>query len=301
MARSGSELEAANVFPEEWLAQGVARPALRAISLKHSIAALAVGVAVLLGPGVGRGEANLVVRASFPGIGDRFFEPDATIATSPATVLIARNQSVAILNKTGQFLASKPFTEFFASDRDPRRREGVGDPDTLFDPDSGRFFLVLSDRIKDRACVPGTCVALILLAVSKSASPMTLEPTDWYFYAFDRTLEMTSMGSRVTANWGDFDKLAVVANLLVISMSMYSLRDNSTQGAMIRILQKSLLVNGGPVTGWADFVGFGQSFPRAVVTFGNPGVVFLAVGARCHLQIFGISNPLSSATVSEGT
>ena len=128
-------------------------------------------------------------------------------------------------------------------------------------------------------CSPGTCLSHYLLAVSKSSSPQTLEPDDWYFYALDRTLDQYT----ATTNWGDFDHLSMNDDVVVITSSMYSFEDGSPQGPKIRILDKSKLIHGEPVTTWTDFVGlrdpasgdliFNRVFPA--IQFGDPETFFL--------------------------
>jgi hypothetical protein len=129
---------------------------------------------------------------------------------------------------------------------------------------------------------------------------MTLDPSDWYLYALARTLDRTLEGTKVTTNWGDFDHLAVVDNVLVISMDMVSFKDGSQQGGKVRLLDKSELINGRPVTTWIDFVGL-RNATLSTITFGSPGVVFLVWQSPCEVQVLGISNPLSSPTLASHT
>ena len=193
----------------------------------------------------------LILRASFNGIDGipEFPSPDATIAAGPTSIVIARNHWIKIRGKSGTLIDSKN-TYGFVQSVIPAG-EGVTDPIVVFDPRSNRFFFVQSGVGGNPDCTPGTRLSHYLLAVSKSSSPQTLEPDDWYFYALDRTLDQYT----ATTNWGDYDHLSMNDDVVVITSSMFSFEDNSSQGPKIRIIEKSRLINGEPITTWTDFVG----------------------------------------------
>lgn len=240
------------------------------------------------------------LQSDFNGIDPRFPSPDLTIAAGPSLLVLADNSGVAIVNKAGVGLDSKPMSEFFASVR-ARGANRLTDPWVVYDAQSGRFFLANSDRVDNAGCTVGTCIAHLLLAVSKSANPRSLTPADWYLYALDRTLDRTLDGTTLTTNWGDFDHIAVVGDVVAISMNMYTFA-GSNQGVKVRLLDKSALVNGAPVTSWTDFVALPGGF-RVATMFGNPGVIFLLRSPSCSAEILSIpltpvSRVVTSRTVS---
>ncbi len=151
-------------------------------------------------------------------------------------------------------------------------------------------------------CTPGTCVANTLLAVSKTATPSTLDASDWYFYALDQTIERTTQGTNVVAKWGDFHFMSVVGNTLAMSMSMVDFVFSGPEVATmtIRLLDKSLLINGSPITNWTDFVDL-NDVTLPVIAFGDPGGIFLIAGHACSYQISKITNPLSSPVMTTRT
>ena len=187
------------------------------------------------------------------------------------------------------------------------------DPRVIFDPGSNRFFLVAAGNILNNPnCTPGTCVSHFLLAVSKTSNPTTLGSGDWYFYAFDATLD----GATPTTNWVDFPGLGVDENAVVLTGGMWSFSGSppfgsSPQYAKIRILDKSKLIRGEPLT-WTDF--FGMTNPltgshawnlQPALHFGSPGTFFLleplaftSYPASCSFVVWGIENLLLSPTLS---
>lgn len=235
-------------------------------------------------------------RVVFEGVDDDRSGPDATIAAGPSSLVIARNTRIVIRNKVGAIIAASSMADFFASVRPPGANR-LTDPQVIFDPQSGRFFFVSADAVYDPACVPGSCVAVILLAVSKSSDPRTLGSGDWFFYALDRTLHKLPEGDVVHADRGDYDHLAVVGRVLVISMVVTDWAE-TTGHWMVRLLDKMPLINGAVPTTWVDLVDLPQpSLPA--ITHGDPGVVFLVHAAPCGVTLFGITNPLSSPSVTD--
>ena len=203
----------------------------------------------------GSSSGGLVLRTSFAGLDDPYApaSPDVSIAAGPSTIILVRNNIVAVRDKTGATVDTAGLNSFFHSVL--HSGEGVTDPFVLFDKVSARFFLVTSGTVfSDPNCAPGSCIADYLLAVSKSAAPQTLTSTDWWFYAFDRTLDQTTP----TTNWGDFDHLATTNDALVIVCNMYSFRPSGTpgfasaQGVKIRILDKAKLIRGERPASWID-------------------------------------------------
>jgi len=234
------------------------------------------------------------------------FPPDPVVAAGPTSLVLVTNGSATIRTKTGALVASTTLVSFFGSVR--ASGESAFDPKVVYDVGSSRFFLLAVGRITDPSCTPGTCVSHFFLAVSKSSSPASTGSTDWFFYAFDATLD----GGTATANWADYPGLGVDSTAVVLTANMFTFSTPSTfQRAKIRILDKSLLLTGAAVT-WTDF--FGMMDPstgflsftlRPALTFGIPGIFFLvsasSTSGSCDLVVWGIMSPLSSPTLAART
>jgi hypothetical protein len=228
--------------------------------------------------------------------------PDPVIAAGPASLVLVTNGSVTIRDKTGTLVVSTSLGAFFGAVR--VTGENTFDPRVVFDTESNRFFLAAVGRIANTTCTAGLCVSHFFLAISKTSSPATTGSSDWFFYAFDATLD----GSTPTTNWADFPSLGVDSSVVVLTANMFSFSTDTFQRAKIRILDKSVLMAGGAVT-WTDF--FGMTDPstgflsfslQPALTFGSPGTFFLVSASRtlgsCDLVVWGIQNPLSSPALS---
>jgi hypothetical protein len=121
-----------------------------------------------------------------------------------------------------------------------------------------------------------------------------LTPADWHLYRFDRTRE----GGTLTANFGDFDAIAVGDDAVVITWNAYTLASDSGVGARIRVLDKAKLVAGEPVTSWTDFAPtengrpiFGRLLPATA--FGAADGVYLvslSTTSTCGFVVWRIAN-----------
>lgn len=240
----------------------------------------------------------LNLRTQFNGIREvpeRLLGPDVPIAVGRATLLLATNEMVAIVDKAGNLVAQKSMESFLAPIRVPGANR-LTDPRPLYDSSSERFFLANSDGIYDPACSPGICVAQILLAVSRTSTPMTLEPEDWHFYALDRTVQKTTKGIEFTRNYGDFDVLAVVDNILAVSWDVDSYEAWLGPGGQVRFLDKEPLIEGTSIGEWIDVVGLPG---HVALVFDDPGRIFLVGNTPSEYKIWAIDNPLTSPTTTK--
>ncbi len=160
---------------------------------------------------------------------------------------------VVIRDKNGALVASEDLRVFFASVR-AAGEDTVFSPRVVFDPDSERFFLIVAAH-NHPACVP-TCVSHYLLAVSKTASPATLDAAAWHFDTLDASSDNTGTGPLATSNFADLPDIGVDEHVLVIT----SVQRNTTTGefvtAKIRRVLKMFAVDGINYTpsDWLDFV-----------------------------------------------
>ena len=260
-------------------------------------------------------DGSLPLLASFVGI-ERLplpccrLGPFSAIAAGPTSLVLVTQETLTIRDKSGSVIDTKRIREFLDPVISPGGHAG-GDPTVVFDPDSGRFFYVAEGRGGESDCEPGACISHIVLAVSRTSSPATLGPDDWHFYALDRTLERTLEGTNRTTNWGDFDRIGVTKDVVVISWLSYSFivpasPSDFQKGARVRIIDKSQLLDGDPVTTWTDFVlkdprSGGAIFSPVIPAFhfGASAPFFLvSLAWPCGFVVWGIENPLSSPTLS---
>ena len=231
---------------------------------------------------------------------------DASIAVGPRSVIVSTNVGFGIYAKTGEPIAIYRLREFFRGLLDPGR--GAIDPRAMFDAPSQRFFLLAHGAPAIRDCVPGTCKNEYLFAVSKSASPGSLDPSDWHRYVFDGTLE----GDGPTNWWGDFGTVGTNSTLLVLPV--IGTRDHGSpkqgpQYAKLYVFDKRALLRGDKVGApLAIFSGESEAQRMtkvlAAVTFGDPDTVFAveaARGGRCSVTVVGISGPPDAPTLLRRT
>lgn len=249
------------------------------------------------------------VRAAFegaPSASTAAYHPDHALAVGPRSVLLVSNNVVTLLRRDGSRIATSPVPAFFS--QRPAGADVGGDPWMTFDAGSGRFFYVSDAEVGNghvTKCAPGACRAYHLIAVSRGSDPQTLGSDDWYFYALDRTLLRLPSGSVQTANWGDFDNVAVDPDSVVITWPAYAFGIGSgdpaqTQGAKVRILDKAKLIRGDPVTHWTDLEftdAQGATFEKVEVAEGSGGSVpFFFLGLRgCDVVIWALEAPRASS------
>ena len=253
---------------------------------------------------------TFTLRASFNGIDGATSganAADPTIAAGPTKLVIATNDSIRILAKTGGVVDSRRPRDFW--DQKPSgdflNIAWGTDPRAVFDPHSNRFFITANGAVFDNpACTPGTCIARLFLAVSKTSDPVTLTSADWYFYIFDGTIE----GGNPTTCWVDFPRLGLGNDVVVVVVRLVPFTPPaSCDHEIIRIFDKSKLIRGEPVT-WTEFIGMtdpvsgreASNFLPAI-HFGNPDSFFLlslAGRAPCRLLVWGIEQRLSAPTLS---
>ena len=115
---------------------------------------------------------------------------------------------------------------------------------------------------------------------------MSLDPSDWFLYAFDRYIDRTATGVVPTINWGDYDKLGVDDQSLIITSLQYRETDGASMGAKVRILDKAQLIAGEAPATWLDVWSAGLNWMSAngLVRFRSCSTAQLAktrFGASC--------------------
>src|SRR6185436_12108720 len=119
------------------------------------------------------------ISASWPGMSSDFFyePPDPHGCAGPDGILQVVNVRIAYYDKSGNPIwGPVPLDAMFSS---------VGsqffafDPKALYDPQSGRFFVVLLEEDDNSQ------QSFYNIAVSKTSDPRSNTATDWFFYRID--------------------------------------------------------------------------------------------------------------------
>lgn len=235
--------------------------------------------------------------------------PDPTIAAAIDRILLGTNTTLQLRTKTGGIIDRRDLTQFFAPVAVPGTE--VFDPWVHFDPGSRRFFIVAANKVFSTNCAPTACVSKMLIAVSRDARPVGLAASQWHFYALDQTLHRRPDGTVRTATWADFDHLAVVGNVVVVTSRVYRFDAVETQrGAKIRLIDRDLLVHGEgrEITRWFDLFGMTDPFHggrilnamQPAITFGDTdGTVFLVGTSPCFFTIWGVANALTAPVLTQ--
>jgi hypothetical protein len=230
--------------------------------------------------------------------------PDPALAVGTDRIVLISNSEVVITTKTGADVDRVSLQSFFA----PLLASGErsqGDVAALFDESTGRFFLAEAANRHPQACMPGTCVGHNFVAVSRSSTPSSLGPGDWYLFAFDRFLERSSTVPVATTIWADYDDLAVNGEALYITSRRYGELDDSPQGAIIRMLDKTKLIAGTAPSSWTDFtflpgVGIGPGMMPARNFGATPVQYFVsrALSGYCGWTVWGLSGGLNAPVLA---
>jgi cysteine-rich repeat protein len=242
----------------------------------------------------------------FPGIPYSFsLPPDPNLAAGPQILVTVVNGGIARFAKDGTPLGQRTLNAFFNGSRG----NGAFDPRVLYDPHSGRFFVVATDGKSS----PNSWVRV---AASKSDDPSNLEvgtgPTeDWWGFDIDADLDG---GVQANQNWADFPGIGVDAYNLYIATNMFS-NAGTSQYVKVWILPKSELLAGGPL------FPFELGAPPDVLTNPGGGTAFTLMpalnfdsggahmvsrgrffgGGDGHLTLWSVNDPDGTPTLSGRT
>lgn len=172
--------------------------------------------------------------------------PDSLVAAGRSRVLIGRNDLIALYDKTGLLLAQVDPEDFYTPPG------GWGDPWAIYDPESDRFFHVLTSNPTE-PCEVGKCVGYIHLSVSRSGSPSSFGAADWHRYQLD----LMVIQDQPTDLAADFSRITVTKTAVLVAVQQFAVGGGNYSGTKIRVLPKDKLIAGEPVTsaGWVDVLG----------------------------------------------
>ena len=235
------------------------------------------------------------IRTSWEGIPSDFTldPPDPSGAAGPNGILATVNERIAYFDKSGNAIWGPiSHAAFFGQASGVVVANLLGDPHTLYDPGSGRFFThVLEIDFNGNQ-------SHLALAVSKNSNPTTSTSADWFFYRID-DLEP----GNPTA-WTDYPADGFDSQAYYITFNMFTLPINSSTftNAEILALDKNALINGTTNYTFTFVDGFTLQ-PCSVLSSNTPGnVAFfgetLFFVDQTHVRITALSSPLSAPTVT---
>jgi uncharacterized protein (TIGR03437 family) len=145
------------------------------------------------------------------------YPADAAIAAGPNHILVASNDSVAVLNKDGVRTLRMSLEGFLRRTdlRDPF------DPRVLFDAQANRFFLIALNGSSSRT-------NSVVVAVSTGPDPTGT----WWVYSFAAT------GFNIPGQWIDYPSAALALDWLVISGNNFP-DDGPSQSSTLMIIDRS--------------------------------------------------------------
>lgn len=191
------------------------------------------------------GQANLLPRATldsgFGGITQTgAIPPDPYIGVGPSHVVTVVNTVYRVYDRNGAALTPTiPLTGAVGGlFNGTGATSSVTDPKCLYDQHSGRFVIMILEIVN------GSQRAYVLLAVSKTANPVT---GGWWTYRSEITTSIS--GSN---HWGDYPGLGVDADAIYVTANMFSFTTGLFGGSKLRYFAKAPLLIGSPATFFDD-------------------------------------------------
>ncbi len=260
-------------------------------------------------PSVDPAGSSVVILDCFPGPSAR--QPDgarvtvpqgadtaasANLAVSGTRLVIANDSFLAVYTRTGVLLDTTYWDQIFASLTGADWGYTAGW--VTFDPASQRFFVgVMGREFPAAGCLAITCAGAVLVAVSRTATPSSVGPTDWYRYRFNGDISRLPGG--VVHHPGamiDDPVLAVYRGWLLISSTVMSIGPHQfIYPEQLRVIPLAPLLRGGSVTTWRDFVAWrdpasGQPSFRVLpaLMVSDAPVLYLVGHANCGFNVWSI-------------
>lgn len=266
-------------------------------------AVLLAGVLVALGAGLVAQSQPLTLLGTLDP-NETFVGFDESIAAGPGSVIITSNDSVSIRRKSGELITTAPLFDMFRT-LYTRGETSAFDPRVHFDQSSGRFFVLATGYFCPSN--PSTCPSHYFLAVSKTSAPASLGALDWFFSAYDATLD----NATPTARWADFPGLGISDDAVVITAQTAPFGEAATVAnkvLRIRVLSKQPLL-AGQTPPWVDFSGITdpasggpiRAALQPAIHFGGPGTSFvlgLSESGCNNYVVIGIQNAATAPTLT---
>ena len=207
------------------------------------------GMEVLQWKHIGPEPAAPPLRSAFDGLNMRaaqnFFPPDTQIAVGPNHVLQATNGGIRLSSKTNTNVSTVSLNTFF-------QKPGafLFDPKLFYDPFGDRFFVVVLEFKES----PQT--SLVRIAVSQSSSPASLT-SGWCRYSYS---------GKVSGTWADYPSLGMNEKWMAIHTNNFNFSNNFYARSLVKVADKSGLVNNASNCPKLKLFTFGFPFPAAGIS-----------------------------------
>lgn len=255
---------------------------------------------------------------------------DFDISAGPESVLAVSNYGVALYDKAGELHEFLPILEFFRSEFEDRYAAsypargceefgadtaecysdvGDGEIRSLFDPESGRFFVVAATT--PGSCTIAACESFFALAVSRSPTPMGLGVDDWFTYSFGGDIRSSDGIVRGV----DFTEITVTTSSVLLTCQCVAEDEAILEGevpgiqggiAHVIILPKEPLINGTEPETVAHIVEIESlANPNRFIAQAEPVIpltpddrlLLLHNGGGCAMEVVGFIGPIDDLEI----
>lgn len=224
--------------------------------------------------------------------------PDPHGAAGPNGIIATVNLRIAYYSKTGSLVWGPVSLSGGAGFWGGVGNLGSGnsDPRALYDPATGRFFVIMQENTTLNQ-------AFLNLAVSKNSNPATSGSADWHFYRLNITQTVSG------TNYGaDYPGMGIDGQAVYITFNMYSLPFSTAvfRNCQIIILNKADIISGtGTYALLYTPVGSSNGFtlqPATALGVTSPGnkVYFgeTPLSSTTSVRVWALTDPLGSPSLS---
>ena len=263
---------------------------------------LAVVAGACAPPGARSGPPPLQVLASFDaGESSNLRPPDAAVAAGDGVVLEATNAGVHLLDSRGRSLAApKTFGSFFGSV--VPRGARLSDPRAAWDPTGRRFLLIMFGILRRPPCrTQSECGDHVLVAVSRTATPRSLDPSDWLLNA-----EPMGPDGGTFIESIDFPSLAVTPDAVVVTANAESVLPGNTSGIShirVRLIDRAALERDPATAHHQDIDDLRDAEGRGglanvLPAMGSDKVLLVMTAEDCRVRTWQVDDPLGTPKVT---
>ncbi|MEE9189542.1 MAG: hypothetical protein V3U16_02100 [Candidatus Neomarinimicrobiota bacterium] len=177
---------------------------------------------IITGPSIGADEIPLDVSSTFLGFNydDNvteniawFIPPDPIGAAGNDRLIAVVNTMIESRNKTGTLLWRDALSDFFATLAPITK---TFDPKVVWDHYENRFVVITLEQIQAGSNPNTGNISRILLAVSKTANPATATSADWYYYAINAKVLISTVEM-----WADYPGFELDEEAIYITNNMF--------------------------------------------------------------------------------
>ena len=172
--------------------------------------------------------------------GFRFIPPDPIAAAGIDQLVAVVNSMIEMRDKTGAsivtFISLKDFFSSLGVGPTGTLNSSTFDPKVIYDQFENCFVVVTLEQTDTSDFVGAVDEARILLAVSKSATPVTLTAADWYFHSINSKINI-DLGplSGVVPHWADYPGFEVDEEAVYITANMFSFSGSGSLFGGVRL------------------------------------------------------------------